>query len=175
MRQMRVRLAGFLSVALTLSTVPAGAAEDWTIQVTPRTTSAADQRMLLAQNDEGPVITPLKKPQAVPAPPQPGVTEGDAAAPANGPGPLDLSQYESIYNSIPFSRAEYVANPGYRHQATMSLILGQPYAVTPAGYTPQALDEFHIDWMPGRTVFGYRPWLLRSYFWGYGRPYGWGY
>lgn len=33
--------------------------------------------------------------------------------------------YREIYNAIPFSRAEYDANPAYRHEATMELLLGQ--------------------------------------------------
>ncbi len=33
--------------------------------------------------------------------------------------------YREIYNTIPFSRAEYDANPSYRHEATMELLLGQ--------------------------------------------------
>jgi hypothetical protein len=166
------------AIALAWSAASAWAgddpAEDWTIQIVPRTTFV-DQGMLLAQNDEGPIITPLQKPHSVPAPPQPGATEGETPATQPGPISFDASLYESIYNSIPFSRAEYVANPGYRHQAAMSIILGQPYAVTPVNYTPQVLDEFPVKWRPGRTVFGYRPLFLRSYLWGYGRPYGWAY
>ncbi len=33
--------------------------------------------------------------------------------------------YREIYNTIPFSRTEYDANPSYRHDATMELLLGQ--------------------------------------------------
>ncbi len=35
------------------------------------------------------------------------------------------STYEAIYRSIPFSRAEYLANPSYRHEATMEMMMGQ--------------------------------------------------
>ena len=33
--------------------------------------------------------------------------------------------YLEIYRSIPFSRAEYLANPSYRHEATMEIMMGQ--------------------------------------------------
>ncbi len=41
-----------------------------------------------------------------------------------GPPPPWL--YSRIYQSIPFSRAEYQSNPSYRHQTTMSMLFGQP-------------------------------------------------
>ena len=174
MRQKGVRLAGWVSMLLSVAAaavaLSAGSsrAEEWTIQITPRVKLAATQSTLLALNEEGPVITPMQKAPVAPAPPQPGNVDGNAASTAQAPATLtfDGSLYESIYNSIPFSRAEYVANPGYRHQAAMSIILGQPYAVTPPGYRPQAIDDdFHVDWMPGRTVFGYRPYFVRSSPW----------
>lgn len=33
--------------------------------------------------------------------------------------------YRAVYDSIPFSRAEYDANPTYRHDATMEFLFGQ--------------------------------------------------
>ena len=33
--------------------------------------------------------------------------------------------YREIYNSIPFSRSEYLANRDYRHEATMEILFGQ--------------------------------------------------
>jgi hypothetical protein len=33
--------------------------------------------------------------------------------------------YSDAYNQIPFHRAEYEANPGYRHDAAMELLFGQ--------------------------------------------------
>ncbi|QDU78566.1 hypothetical protein Pla110_02700 [Polystyrenella longa] len=38
-----------------------------------------------------------------------------------------VPNYTEIYKSIPFNRAEYLANPSYRHEATMSILLKQPY------------------------------------------------
>ena len=33
--------------------------------------------------------------------------------------------YASVYESIPFNRAEYEANPGYRHDTTMEILFGK--------------------------------------------------
>jgi hypothetical protein len=33
--------------------------------------------------------------------------------------------YAEVYRSIPYSRTEYVANPSYRHDATMEVLFGQ--------------------------------------------------
>jgi len=42
------------------------------------------------------------------------------------PNTLALVQnYSEVYNSIPFSRAEYEAMPSYRHDATMEFLFGQ--------------------------------------------------
>lgn len=35
------------------------------------------------------------------------------------------SRYESVYESIPFRRAEYLANPSYRHDTTVEILFGQ--------------------------------------------------
>jgi len=44
----------------------------------------------------------------------------------------DSASYIEVYNSIPFRRSEYAANPNYRHEATIELLLGQirPKTVT---------------------------------------------
>lgn len=84
----------------------------------------------------------------------------------------DLKQrYLQIYNSIPFNRAEYVANPAYRHDATMELLTGQPRPT--AGYTGKTVRN--------REYTGYRPYLPSStdyyryrYPFGYGGLYGYG-
>lgn len=60
-----------------------------------------------------------------------------------------MSRYETIYASIPFNRAEYVANPSYRHDATMQLLTGQPQPG--GGKTGQILRT--------RKYTGYRPYL----------------
>ncbi|WP_139228550.1 hypothetical protein [Planctomicrobium piriforme] len=47
-----------------------------------------------------------------------------AITPANKKAPNPKS-YESVYHSIPYRRAEYLANPSYRHDATMEFLFGQ--------------------------------------------------
>jgi hypothetical protein len=71
----------------------------------------------------------------------------------------DSRSYREIYNSIPFSRAEYDANPAYRHQATMEIMLGQLHPIIVA---PQALPrhetnrEITVRFLPAIRP-GYRP------------------
>ena len=36
----------------------------------------------------------------------------------------DSAEYRRVYNSVPFSRAEYKANPNYRHDSTMEILTG---------------------------------------------------
>jgi len=43
-----------------------------------------------------------------------------------GPNGIDLDEYDRIYRSIPFRRSEYLANPSYRHDATMEILTGIP-------------------------------------------------
>lgn len=70
----------------------------------------------------------------------------------------DARTYREIYESIPFSRAEYDANPAYRHQATMELMLGQlhPIIVAPAA-PPQPPQNVTIRFLP-IVRSGYRVW-----------------
>jgi hypothetical protein len=69
------------------------------------------------------------------------------------------SSYADIYRSIPFSRAEYDADPSYRHDATMELLTGNP---RPPRYYPETMP-----YGPGAFPLpGYLP--FDPY---YGRPY----
>ncbi len=80
-------------------------------------------------------------------------------------GITDSRSYREIYNSIPFSRAEYDANPGYRHQATMEIMLGQlhPIIVAPPAPPRQAtVREVNVRFLPSIRP-GYRAWS--SYPW----------
>ncbi len=38
---------------------------------------------------------------------------------------VDPSDYNKIYQKIPFRRSEYLANPSYRHDATMEIMFGE--------------------------------------------------
>src|SRR5689334_15091468 len=67
--------------------------------------------------DTGIKILPATKAIVTPAPPAPA---DDKAAPAK-----PSISYEQAYNSIPFSRAEYLANPSYRHDTAVEMVFGQ--------------------------------------------------
>lgn len=83
----------------------------------------------------------------------------------------DSRTYQEIYRSIPFSRTEYNANPGYRHLATMEIMLGQLHPVIVAPVAPQQPQRnlnrpLTIRIVPAyRSGYrpGYRPWS--SYPW----------
>ena len=45
--------------------------------------------------------------------------------PAVPPVTVNDRTYEEVYRSIPYSYTEYLANPGYRHEATMEILFGQ--------------------------------------------------
>jgi len=82
-------------------------------------------------------------PQLVPPAPEPVqvAVQADAPAPAEyfdvptqgiEINPLETVKvevngrtYEDVYRSIPFNHTEYVANPSYRHEATMEILFGQ--------------------------------------------------
>jgi hypothetical protein len=70
---------------------------------------------------EGAVPDPVDPP-AQPAP----VEEGPQALPTVTPAPaVDPAAYWCVYRTIPFIRTEYLANPAYRHEATMEFLFGQ--------------------------------------------------
>lgn len=71
----------------------------------------------------------------------------------------DSRSYREIYNSIPFSRAEYNANPAYRHQATMEIMLGQLHPIVvapPAPLRQKTRREITVRFLPAIRP-GYRP------------------
>jgi hypothetical protein len=110
--------------------------------------------------------------------PDPDAEELGAAEEA-APAVARAANYTRIYNSIPFSRAEFDANPDYRHEATMELLLGQLRSKTIHYQTaPQAapmydpIYAFHaaysIPYRYRRSLLGY-PFNYYSPF----TPYAW--
>lgn len=76
------------------------------------------------------------------------------------PQPVRLPRYIDIYRSIPFSRTQYDADPLYRHQAAMELLLGRmrpsaPSVSTDVDVSVQALPVYRWSY-PIRS--GYRTW-----------------
>lgn len=139
-----------------------GSAEaSWTIQIEP----ARPVRQLAMQ--EVPVPQPATEPPrnpfapvapAGPADPAPvGPTEESAA---NQWGITIVPQqkvtmngltYRQAYESIPFSRSMYLANPAYRHDAAMELLTGVPRQSVHSTYEARLNDpippqpEFHYN------------------------------
>jgi hypothetical protein len=80
--------------------------------------------------------------------------------------------YEDVYASIPYRRAEYLANPGYRHEATMEILFGQlrPKTVV-SNYTPQVVKtpvySVYKPFRPSQTNL-YRTWRPSPF--GFGFP-----
>lgn len=121
-------LAAVASQAAEPKLLKVPADKDWKIEIIP-----------------GPAIGPSPAPKAVqatrqaqaakadelleklPPLPAPEVAAGIVAAEAKPalPAGINPASYTEVYNSIPFRRSEYLANPSYRHDATIELMLGQ--------------------------------------------------
>ncbi len=92
------------------------------------------------------------------------------------PNPTNPSEamrrrYEEAYASIPYSQTEYLANPGYRHEATMEVMFNQlrPKTVV-SQYEPRTIPapaftnykpymysrgELYNRWYPSMAPFGF--------------------
>lgn len=143
--------------------VPTADGEDWAITIAPAVKSPATPAGLIVAAAGAPESA--NSPVAAAVAPEPihlvsaAVAQADGAAPAavaetpavpvesveHGvaitPNPTTVPQaaaYQRIYNAIPFNRAEYLANPSYRHETTMELLTGnQRQIVVNRNYTPQ--------------------------------------
>jgi hypothetical protein len=114
--------------------------DSWNIRILPATKLALASR-------QAPQPTPA------PAPYEPGTkpnrAPGTPAASAGHSGPKIIPgrsrvagpphvTYTDVYRTIPFSRAEYVANPSYRSSTALGLMLNQmPYPSTGQPPVPQ--------------------------------------
>lgn len=126
------------------------ASEKWNVEITPR--------YVIAQNE-----TEQPAAATVPEPP-PAATDANAEyeGVAINPAPVSTREfnaksYVDVYNSIPFSRSEYDYNPGYRHEATMELLLGQVKTRTIIERAAPAQQTWYRPAMyttPYRTFYG---------------------
>jgi hypothetical protein len=121
--------------------------DSWKIRILPAT------KLTLAQA-AAPKLAPAPAPQepgAKPAPntyePAPATEKGSAPSgqmriipgPRHSAALSGRASYGDVYRSIPFSWAEYAANPSYRSQAALGLMLNQmPY---PSTSTPYSFDN----------------------------------
>ena len=115
-------------------------------------------------------ITPAANRHAAPASVL--VADPPAAAAPN----VDPAEYQRIYNSIPFSRAEYRVNPGYRHDSTMEILTGnarhqtivqhnhehkQPVRPNPAPARPSRILTPFSSWSHILGIpYGFRSWWM---------------
>jgi hypothetical protein len=137
------------------TTAAARAAEpdSWTIRIIPapryavaqaapkRPTSApapAPQEPAVVPHQAGATPAANYSPPVPPTEPQ-GASSGMRIIPGNRyRGMAGRASYSEVYHSIPFSRAEYVAHPSYRSEATLGLMLNQmPYPATGEPAVPQ--------------------------------------
>lgn len=112
---------------------------------------------LVAQNDSAAPALAEEKPKAASSAP---MTSADVAARAQ--------LYREIYNSIPFSRAEFDANPSYRHDATMEFLFGQ---MRPTVINRQARTSIDVR-MPAMP-YGYGGYGSGLFYNRYGLYNGW--
>ncbi len=102
--------------------------------------------------------------------------------------PVKAGDYEQIYNSIPYSRAEYLANPAYRHEATMEILFGtlRPTVIHKQDKPKRVYNQPRINQATPRTSpppmpfgyggyggygYGYYPGYYGGYYGGYGGYY----
>lgn len=160
--QFRFPMCSSLCCVAVLSLVSSLSAEDapgvirdadWKIEIRPSLRVAREasvpsggEILTAAHQEAAPVPETVAAPEAAttesPAPKLVGPHEPEVAAPAPLAGPATLAQhmsYAEAYAAIPFSRTEYEANPGYRHQAALELMFGVLRPTTfVQNYTPRA-------------------------------------
>jgi hypothetical protein len=120
----------------------------------------------IASAEDSLKIVPATKAITADAPPQPAGDQAKAAASA----PTARS-YAAAYSSIPFSRAEYQANPSYRHDAAMELASGQLRPTTIFRNAPQPIVNdygYVTPYSYYRNGYGY---YGNGYYGGYRRSY----
>jgi len=114
-------------LALALAGAQASAARpvadaDWQVAIVPEQT---------AGDADAPLVPPAPEPALAlqvqpPAPAEP-TSAGISITPAETAPAVEVNgrTYEGVYRSIPFNHIEYMANPSYRHEATMEILFGQ--------------------------------------------------
>lgn len=161
----------------------------WTVTIDPRGAGGQDSSGIVitpaVPAAETAALDPFDGPAQAPA--EPGEPEVPAATPESedaerAQNPVELAaRYEQVYNSIPFIRSEYLANPNYRHEATIELLFGEMrptvvhkgQAAIPAnsggvapGSLPMGAPYFHPFAYPYGGALYASPWA------GYGRRFG---
>ena len=153
----------------------------WKMTIQPRETFIK-KSMTTEQPSDTQIVIPVQYTQAVNEPNEIPPSPVDIPAPVILNETSEVSEasctssgltYLEIYRSIPFSRAEYLANPSYRHEATMEILMGQLRpTVIHKTYRPRVQGSFPQR-LPYRTHYQIAP--LDRYGSGfyprYNRPY----
>lgn len=130
---MRVLIPSVIVISLPMLGFEVSAAEKvmvpegngtWEMTISPEESGQPGSLIMLAQAEE-----PVEE-GFVPDPLDAGdvETRGDSSADEDAVA-VEPANYWAIYRSIPFIRTEYLANPSYRHEATMELLTGHPRPV----------------------------------------------
>lgn len=61
-------------------------------------------------------------------------------------------KYEQVYASIPYSKAEYLANPGYRHETAVEVMFGQMRPKT-------VVSQYQPRTIPAPFFTNYKPYM----------------
>ena len=150
-RLFSVVLVGFLFLAMHPN--HAVADDDFGIKITPRHKAQPPARLQTQptdNNDSTVNATSVAATQdSAVQPPQP-TADG---MPVIHQNPASRPTYYEIYRSIPFSRSKYRVNSGYRHDATMEKILGQPKPVTIQQTTHSRPRARRVYSSPFRTFY----------------------
>lgn len=148
----------------TIHTFGAGTPAEWTVTISPGISSAPVRRSSPA------MLPPSPSPSTNPVGSAPTAASTETTCPDGDCQPALASSdtlqgvvraqyYTEVYNQIPFSRAEYDANPSYRHDAAIELLLGQIRPVT------RQTTNVNV------TTGGFDPWT--NYYRGFwGAPFG---
>ncbi len=90
---------------------------------------------------------------------------------------IDPTAYTRIYNSIPFNRTEYDANPNYRHDSAMEILTGHPRHQTIVQHNfehKQPVQRIPAPNRPSRILMPFNSpfsYLRGPYSFGYGSGY----
>jgi hypothetical protein len=132
---------GFCLLAACATPTFAADHDSWNIRILPATKLALAPRQAPQPTPAPAPYEPGTKPK--PASPTPATSAGPSGpmriipGSAGVAGPPHLT-YADVYRTVPFSRAEYVANPSYRSSTTLGLMLNQmPYPSTGQPPVPQ--------------------------------------
>lgn len=160
---------GLAAVVLASSSVSRGeqvvlatGGDSWTIDIRPGQSSAS--------RTPAAFVPPAPEPAHAPPDRQRLVLAAAQGLVIPGPAPTDIEivpgrssgvqvngrSYDEIYDGIPYSYAEYLANPGYRHEATLEILFGQMRPMTVHKHYQPAVATTP-EWTP------YQPYLYAKW------------